>query len=59
MAHKVSTIVTRMLYVAKCDSCGDSVEHTEDIGKERFCMRCSKWIPFVELSFTGPEFSRS
>jgi hypothetical protein len=46
---------TRTIWVAKCSGCGDSIEHTEKRAKERFCVPCQKWVPYVEVSYTGPK----
>jgi len=50
----METLVKRMLYVAKCPTCNDVVTKTENPPKERFCMDCNCWVPYVEESYTGP-----
>lgn len=58
MSHEVITMVKRTIYVAKCDTCKESVELVDRTAKERFCGKCNKWVPFVEESFTGPPLSK-
>lgn len=58
MAVEYIKTVKRMLYVATCPKCGDRVEHTEKIAKERFCNACNIWVPFVEESYTGSEIGK-
>ena len=55
MRHE--TLVKRTIYVAKCPTCHESRTETEAVSKERFCMTCSIWVPFVEHSWTGPSLS--
>ena len=50
--------IKRVIWVAKCPKCGESVEKTEKPPRERFCDSCKEWIPYVEQSFTGPELKR-
>jgi hypothetical protein len=54
--EKVETI--RTIWVAKCPGCGDSIEHAEKRAKIRFCIPCQKWIPYVEVSCSGPKLVR-
>jgi len=55
MAFEKKELVTRMIYVATCDSCQEKIIHTENYAKERYCKNCDKWVPFKEESYTGPE----
>lgn len=49
----VEHLVKRTLYVAKCE-CGESKEVEKDPPRERRCS-CGKWVPYEEISFTGPD----
>lgn len=51
----VEYLVKRTIWTAKCPKCGESVERTENPPRERRCMTCEIWVPFVEQSFTGPD----
>jgi len=52
----VEYLVKRTLWVAKCPSCGESVERTDNAPRERRCLKCEVWVPYAEESFTGPDF---
>ena len=54
MAYETITQVKRTLYVAECPVCHDRKEHTERIAKEFFCTKDNTWVPFEEVSYTGP-----
>lgn len=55
MAYQEKVEATRTIWVAKCSGCGDSIEREEKSAKERWCLTCAKWVPFVETSYTGPK----
>lgn len=51
------TLTKRTIWVAKCDSCDDQKESvTDPPPKERLCIKCNKWIPYVEESYIGSDF---
>jgi hypothetical protein len=54
----VETYIKRVLWVAKCPKCGDSVEKDSKPPRERFCNDCKVWIPYKEQSYIGPEFKK-
>jgi hypothetical protein len=54
--EKVEAI--RTIWVARCPGCGDRVEHLEKRGKIRFCTPCQKWVPYLEVCYTGPKLVR-
>lgn len=47
-------LVKRTIWVAQCPKCGDRAEKTEDAPRERRCMPCGEWVPYVEESYVGP-----
>jgi len=49
------TQVKRTIFVGKCPKCGEQKETTEKFRKEWFCMKDHVWVPFEEVSYTGPE----
>ena len=49
-------LVKRTIWVSECE-CGDRCERTENPPKERFCTKCSKWVPYKEISYTGPKLT--
>lgn len=51
----VEYLVKRILWIAKCPVCSESVEKTENPPRERRCMKCDVWVPFSEESFTSPD----
>lgn len=53
MAYEV--LVKRTIWVAQCD-CGERTERAENPPKEILC-KCGKWVPFKEVSFTGPKIT--
>ena len=53
MSYEVQ--VKRTLYVAKCPVCGDTTENTEGHVREKYCMKCGIWVPYVEQTYTGPD----
>jgi hypothetical protein len=56
MSYERIVTVKRTIYVSECE-CGDRTEVTENPPKERFC-KCGKWVPFKEVSYTGPELTK-
>jgi len=48
------TLIKRTIYVAKCPTCGDSVERESNPPRERLCMNCNSWVAYKEESFIGP-----
>jgi len=54
----VEHLVKRTLWVSECPKCGDRVEKDENPPRERMCMNCHEWVPFVESSYTGKNFSK-
>jgi hypothetical protein len=54
MSHEV--LIRRTIYVSECE-CGSREERTENPPKERLCP-CGKWVPFQEVSYTGPELAK-
>ena len=50
-------LIKRTLWVAKCPTCGESVERPDNPPRERRCMTCDVWVAFKEESFTGPDFA--
>lgn len=48
--------VKRTIWVAEC-KCGNRVETDNYPPKERFC-NCGEWVPYVEVSYTGPELTK-
>lgn len=55
MSHETITQVKRTLYVSHCKQCGDRVEVDKDPPRERYCNHCESWVPYEEVSYTGPE----
>jgi len=58
MVYETITQVKRTIYVAICPKCGDRTEHTERVAKEKYCSQCNVWVPYEEVSFTGPEIKK-
>lgn len=54
----VEHLVKRTIWVSKCPKCGDTVEKNENAPRERMCMKCHEWVPFVEISYTGKDFGK-
>lgn len=54
----VEHLVKRTIWVSKCPKCGDTVEKDERAPRERRCNQCKIWVPFVESSYTGKDFSK-
>lgn len=57
MAVEKITHVKRTIWVSECPDCGDRKEKDSNPPKERLCMACRVWVPYVEVSYTGPEVS--
>jgi hypothetical protein len=53
MSHEI--LIKRTIYVSECPKCHGRVEVAENPPKSRFCGPCAEWVPFVEVSYTGPE----
>jgi len=58
MAVEHIHLVKRTIFVAKCKTCGDSKEVDKDPPRERYCSECKVWIPYEEVSFTGPSLDK-
>lgn len=54
MSYETITQVKRTLFVAECPNCHDRQENTEKAAKAFYCMPCAVWVPFEEVSYTGP-----
>lgn len=46
-------LIKRIIWVAECQ-CGERVEKDQNPPRERYCG-CGRWVPFKEVSFTGPD----
>ena len=51
-------LIKRVLWISKCPVCGEQKERDDKPPKERFCMACKVWVPYVEQSYTGPELKK-
>lgn len=59
MAYEENVEAKRTFWVAKCPDCGDSVSVEQaEKRKEHWCLTCEKWVPFVEVSYSGPKLVR-
>ena len=47
--------IKRTLWVSECPTCHDKVERHQPGVRDRLCNTCKQWVPFVEVSYTGPE----
>lgn len=52
-------LIKRTIWISKCPQCGDSVEKESNPPRERRCNNCKIWVPFVEESYIGKDFSKS
>ena len=52
----VEYLVKRTVYVAECE-CGERATMADNPPRERMC-KCGKWVPYKEVSYTGPSFER-
>lgn len=55
MTHEY--LVRRTIYVAKCEECGEQDVKDDNQPRERFCMKCGIWVPYIAQSYTGPPLS--
>ena len=55
MANEV--LVKRTIWVAEC-KCTKDIQDVRG-AKERYCVRCKKWVPYIEQSYTGPALEKS
>lgn len=55
----VTVTVTRTIYVATCEKCGDRTEVADNPPRERYCNKCGIWVKFEPVSFTGPELTKN
>jgi hypothetical protein len=51
-------LIKRTIWVSKCPKCGDSVEKDEKAPRERLCMPCHEWVPYIEQSYIGKDFNK-
>ena len=56
--YERNVTITRTIFVARCDECGDETTLVDNPPKEKFCMKCKKWIKFEPVSYTGPELTK-
>jgi len=49
----------RVLFVAECPHCRERKEYpfADEVPKESFCQTCEVWVPTVELSWDGVDFT--
>lgn len=49
--------IKRTIHEARCPKCDVSVQCVEAKSpRERKCTNCDVWVPYVEISYLGPEF---
>jgi hypothetical protein len=56
MTHSI--LVERTIWTAKCPNCHEQIECESHPPKERYCVKCSLWIPYIKHTFVGPPLSR-
>lgn len=52
MSHEIITQVKRTIWVAECPH--DKRIAESNPPRECYCNECQAWIPFKEVSYTGP-----
>jgi len=54
----VEHLFMRTKWVSECPKCGDRVEKDASAPRERMCMHCHEWVPFIDQSYTGKDFNK-
>lgn len=54
----VEHLVKRTIWVSECPKCGDRSEKDDRVPRERLCMKCHEWVPYVEHSYIGKDFKQ-
>lgn len=52
----IEHLIKRTVFVAQC-KCGEKDTRDDHAPRERLCS-CGKWVPFIEESYTGPDFNQ-
>lgn len=59
MSHQTITTVKRTIHVSQCKECGGREIVESNPPKERLCVVCNKWVPYKEVSYTGPSLKEA
>lgn len=52
----VETLIRRTIWVSRCQ-CGETDVRNDNRPRERLCL-CGLWVPYIEQSWVGPEWSK-